>query len=149
MTYYAQWRENIKSYKVMWDANGGNELSKTSEELPYGTAIVQPTTPTRDSTDTTAYTFTGWNTEKNGTGTAWTEGATVTDNVTYYAQWTAGVQKYTVGWDANGGDALVMADTTTNGQTDYGTVIVPPADPTRAETAKATYDFLGWNTQTV
>ena len=60
--YYAQWRENIKSYKVMWDANGGNELSRTSEELPYGTAIVQPTTPTRDSTDTTAYTFTGLNT---------------------------------------------------------------------------------------
>ena len=88
----------------MWDANGGNELSRTSEELPYGTAIVQPTTPTRDSTDTTAYTFTGWNTEKNGTGTAWTEGATVTGHVTYYAQWKAENRVYSITYYSEGGE---------------------------------------------
>ena len=152
MTFYAQFKRTPAKYTVTWDANGGDALvmadTTTNGQTDHGTVIVPPADPTKASTAAENYTFNGWNTKPDSTGTAWTEGATVTDNVTYYAQWTAGVQKYTVGWDANGGDALVMADTTTNGQTDYGTVIVPPADPTRAETAKATYDFLGWNTQT-
>ena len=152
MTFYAQFKRTPAKYTVTWDANGGDALvmadTTTNGQTDHGTVIVPPADPTKASTAAENYTFNGWNTKPDGTGTAWTEGATVTDNVTYYAQWTAGVQKYTVGWDANGGDALVMADTTTNGQTDYGTVIVPPADTTRAETAKATYDFLGWNTQT-
>ena len=132
VTYYAQWRENIKSYKVMWDANGGNELSKTSEELPYGTAIVQPTTPTRDSTDTTTYTFTGWNTEKNGTGTAWTEGATVTDNVTYYAQWKAENRVYSITYYSEGGE-----HSNPNTYT-YGTAV------TLQDAKRTGYTFDGW-----
>ena len=132
VTYYAQWRENIKSYKVMWDANGGNELSRTSEELPYGTAIVQPTTPTRDSTDTTAYTFTGWNTEKNGTGTAWTEGATVTDNVTYYAQWKAENRVYSITYYSEGGK-----HSNPNTYT-YGTAV------TLQDAKRTGYTFDGW-----
>ena len=132
VTYYAQWRENIKSYKVMWDANGGNELSKTSEELPYGTAIVQPTTPTRDSTDTTAYTFTGWNTEKNGTGTAWTNSTTVTGHVTYYAQWKAENRVYSITYYSEGGE-----HSNPNTYT-YGTAV------TLQDAKRTGYTFDGW-----
>ena len=50
------------------------------------------------------YTFAGWNTAANGTGTAYAPGATftITANTTLYAQWTA-LPTYTVTYDANGG----------------------------------------------
>jgi len=53
-----------------------------------------PTALTLNTFTRTGYTFSGWNTAANGTGTAYADGATYSFNadITLYAQWT--VQTY-------------------------------------------------------
>ena len=82
-TLTANWTPN--TYYVYYDANGGsNAPSTTSFEFNSGTGI-SSSTPTR-----TGYTFTGWNTAANGTGTAFSPGQAVPngwESFTLYAQW--------------------------------------------------------------
>ena len=59
-----------------------------------------PADPTR-----TGYTFAGWNTAANGSGTAFTSATLVTADVTVYAQWTAIPVTWTVSFDSQGGSA--------------------------------------------
>ena len=98
------------TYTVNFDANGG-EGAMTSQTLTYG--------KTSESLKANAftkpgYTFAGWNTAADGTGTAYTNRQTTpnvtTENggaVTLYAQWTA--NRYTVKFDGNGAEGT-MAD---------------------------------------
>ena len=98
------------TYTVNFDANGG-EGATTSQTLTYG--------KTSESLKANAftkpgYTFAGWNTAADGTGTAYTNRQTTpnvtTENggaVTLYAQWTA--NSYTVKFDGNGAEGT-MAD---------------------------------------
>ena len=82
-------------------------------------------TPTALTTNTftrTGYTFTGWNTAANGSGTAYAAGATFTmgaANVTLYAQWT--INSYTVTYSGNG-----SIGGTQSGISVGGSAITPP-----------------------
>ena len=144
--YYAEWVPI--TFTVDWIVDGTSIGTST---VQYGQAIrnwQRPNDhPTKAEDKTGTYEFTGWNTKEDGTGIQYDYNMRVKVGMTFYAQFKRTPAKYTVTWDANGGDALVMADTTTNGQTDYGTVIVPPADPTKASTAAENYTFNGWNTK--
>ena len=91
-------------------------------------------TPTR-----TGYTFGGWNTKSDGTGTNYAAGASFkpTAATTLYAQWT--INQYTV--------QFVNADGTVlqTGKWDYNaTPIYSGTTPTKAATAQHTYTFNGW-----
>lgn len=70
---------------VTFDKNGGNtESNPTTIAVVTGeTAGTLPSAPTRSG-----YSFTGWNTAADGTGTAFTTTTTVNANITVYAQWT-------------------------------------------------------------
>ncbi|MGH7174954.1 MAG: InlB B-repeat-containing protein, partial [Minisyncoccia bacterium] len=59
----------------------------------------------------TGYTFTGWNTAANGSGTAYTNSQSITiyAGVTLYAQWT--INSYTVTFNANGGTGSMSNET--------------------------------------
>lgn len=66
-----------------------------------GTQTVKPNEATALTANTFTradYDFTGWNTAKDGTGTAYGDKANITtnENVTLYAQWT--LHKYHVRW---------------------------------------------------
>jgi len=78
----------VASFAVAFDANGGAGVSPTSEAMTYGAPVTAPTTlPTRSG-----YVLTGWNTEADGSGTAYTLGTTPVTafaSFTLYAQWTA------------------------------------------------------------
>lgn len=83
----------------------------TGGKYLYGTA--KPGTATTTATDNqftrTGYTFTGWNTKADGTGTAYHAGATIaypaeSKTLTLYAQWK--VSSHTVTFDSNGGSAV-------------------------------------------
>lgn len=76
----------ITSYTVTFDKNGGGtEADPTTKTVVSGGNVgTLPTAPTRSG-----YTFIGWNTAANGTGTAFTAATAVTANITVYAQWTA------------------------------------------------------------
>jgi uncharacterized repeat protein (TIGR02543 family) len=78
---YAQW---AAIYTVSFMLNDG-----TNATLPAKT-VIEPATAIADFPGDPArsgYTFTGWNTEANGTGSAFDAAATVNSNITVYAQW--------------------------------------------------------------
>lgn len=84
----------------------------------------------------TGYTFTGWNTSPDGTGTAYRPNATIqfaAQNITLYAQWK--VRSYSVNFDSNGGSAVASQSVR------YGSKATQPANPTRAG-----HTFQGWYT---
>lgn len=72
------------TYKVTFDKNGGDTEADpaTKEVIQDGNVGTLPTAPTRSG-----YTFNGWNTQANGSGTALTAAIEVTGSITVYAQW--------------------------------------------------------------
>ena len=76
-----------QTYTVTYNANGGTG-TMTDSNSPYNAGSTV-TTMTNTFTNI-GYTFAGWNTVGNGSGTAYAEGATFTINedITLYAQWT-------------------------------------------------------------
>lgn len=120
------------NYKVAYNANGGTGSAKT-QNATYGKNL---TLNNGANFNRTGYILTGWNTKKDGTGTAYTLGQTTknlttTDGgtVTLYAQWTTST--LTVQYDANGGrddrnapqNILFYID-----KWSYGTAAKDPAD---------------------
>ena len=130
------------TYTVEFDANGGSG-SMSSKTYTYGTSYTLPAnTFTR-----TGYTFTGWNTKSSGSGTSYSDEATVknltsTDGgtVTLYAQWKANTYTVTYEPNADGDDVTGMPDDTDLTYDTEGTV--PDDEPERRG-----YDFTGWNTE--
>ncbi len=123
------------TYTVKYDANGGtgapsNQTKKQGESLTISTAK-----PTK-----TGYTFTSWNTKKDGTGTKYDIGASYTtdSDVTLYAQYKENTITYTVKYDANGGTGAPSNQTKTKG-TD---LVLSDIKPT-----KEGYIFVNWNTK--
>ena len=118
---------------VTFNANGGT-----------GTMANQTTnTPTALTTNAftrTGYTFSGWNTAANGSGTAYANGATYpfTANVTLYAQWT--INQYTLTYNGNGNTGGTAPSPVTQ---DYNTTVAAAAPGTLVRSG---YTFTGWNT---
>lgn len=84
-------------------ATGGKYLNNTAKP---GTTT---TTASASQFTRTGYTFTGWNTKADGTGTAYNAGAAIAypaegKTLTLYAQWK--VSSHTVTFDANGGSTV-------------------------------------------
>ncbi len=119
---------NAATYTVTYDAEGGT-VSPPSKIVTYNAAYGTLETPTRNG-----YTFAGWWTDDNGTGTQVTEMTTVTKtaNHTIYAKWTANT--YTVNYDAEGGTVSPSSKIVTFGSA-YGAL----TSPTRNG-----YAFAGW-----
>ena len=89
------------------------------------------------------YTFNGWNTEADGSGVKYADGASVrnlastaNDTVTLYAQWTANT--YIVEFDSNGGSGSMQAQTFT-----YDVAQNLPVNGF----TKGSDPFIGWNTK--
>ena len=78
------------TYSVSYLANGGTG-AQTDSGLSAGAQYTVKSNTAAGITRA-GYTFTGWNTQENGEGTAYAAGSTipVTGNVTLYAQWREG-----------------------------------------------------------
>ena len=90
------------------------------------------------------YSFAGWNTLADGTGTAYAVGSTfsIVGNMVLYAQWTP-LPTYTVTYSGNGNTGGIAP---VDGSSPYysgSTVIVSGA----MTLTKTNYLFVGWNTQ--
>ncbi len=123
-TLYAKW---INTCTVTLNANGGT-VNTSQVEIPYDTALGELPVPTR-----TGYTFTGWNTSVNGSGTTFTANTNITTDVALYAQWL--ITTYTVTFDANGGE-INESDKVI--KVEYGHTIIFPA------VSYTGYIFAGW-----
>ena len=116
---------------VDFDANDGEGTMTTWTGKPNTSFDLPKNTFTREN-----YTFTGWNTKADGTGTSYADKATVnfSENTTLYAQWT---QNPVITFDANDGKGTM------------GTQTVKPNEAialTANTFTRADYDFAGWNT---
>jgi len=131
VTLYAHW--TVITYTVAYNANNGSG-APSSQTKTYGvTLTLSSTKPTR-----TGYTFSGWNTKDDGSGTSYAAGANYTANAaaTLYAQWT--IITYTVSYNANGGSGAPSSQTKTYGKT----LTLSSTKPTRSG-----YEFWHWNTK--
>lgn len=87
----------VETYQVLYVANADDAdgtVTDTKYYITGGEAMVLQNMFTRPG-----YEFTGWNTEKNGTGTPYAAGSAITiknTNVTLYAQWRSTAASYRV-----------------------------------------------------
>ena len=85
LTLYAQWTAN--TYTVSFDGNGSTSGTTASMQVTYGEAAKALTANgfVRDD-----YSFAGWNTAADGSGTSYADGAEISDltaDLVLYAQW--------------------------------------------------------------
>ena len=131
-TLYAQWTQNPV---ITFDANGGKGTMGTQTVKPNEATALTANRFTRAD-----YDFAGWNTAKDGTGTAYADKTNITtnENVTLYAQWT--LHKYHVRWLNWDGSVLQKGDYTIKDTVSYDGGI-----PERPEDDGFTYKFRGWD----
>ena len=127
-------------YTIAFNGNGATSGSVESMDCGYNISYTLP----QNAFKKTNYTFAGWNTKADGSGTKYANLASVksltsTNNrtVTLYAQWEA--NKYNIKFNANGGTGTMSAMSNCKYDTSYKLT---------ANTFKRTgCTFAGWNTK--
>lgn len=117
--YYAQWTLNDSTnIEVTYDANISGVTAKTYAEIKGNEHPAKASSFSR-----AGYTFTGWNTAADGTGTAYAVGDKIpsTKSITVYAQWTLNAPTVSVTGNAtkqyDGGNVTLTAATPVSGVT--------------------------------
>ena len=89
------YHQDVPEYTVTFDKNKGNGSTEVTEEMdPQKIPVGETTGLTPNKFAREGYTFSGWNTQADGSGTSYTDGQEVTniaakgENVVLYAQWT-------------------------------------------------------------
>lgn len=130
VTYTAQFSDSLNTYNITYNLNSGTNAPGNPSSYTYGTAV-----PLADPTRT-GYTFGGWFTNSDFSGTAVTEiPADATEAKTFYAKWTA--NKYDVTFDLNYEGAVTPESKTVTYDGTYGELPTPK---------RSGYKFLGWFT---
>ena len=127
-----QLKIEIQQYTITYNANGGSG-APSSQNKKHGESItLSNVKPTK-----TGYTFTGWNTNSDGSGTGYSVGSTYSNDsdITLYAQWQ--INTYTITYNANGGSGAPSNQTKKYGES----ITLSSTKPTRVG-----YTFTGWNT---
>ncbi len=137
LTLYATWNIN---YSISYDANGSTSGTAPASQ----TGLAGPATVSANTglLAKTGFSFGGWNTLANGSGTNYAAGASITSssNVQLYAVWSV-LPTFTITYDDNGataGSAAISAQSIS-----AATVL----DNNSGAMSKTGYVFAGWNTQ--
>ena len=132
LTLHAKWTANPNTVTFKSNYSGGS--ADTTQSITSDVA----TNLTSNPFTRTGYTFAGWTTNADGTGTSYTnsQSVTLTAGLTLHAKWTAGNNVVT--YDSRGGTTVA------NGAFATGESIASaPTAPTRTG-----YTFDGWSTST-
>ncbi|MEE0706819.1 MAG: InlB B-repeat-containing protein, partial [Adlercreutzia sp.] len=155
MTLYAQWVDEVR---VTYDANGGKGTQAATTTGKGQQAVLAGAGTDQGGFTRDKYTFTGWNTEPDGSGTAYEAGQTITveGNMMLYAQWVNTPQPITLTFRSNApvgeinydntqpnaGDPNIRTEYVVEGQMSYTSFNLPIN-----RYARINYTFAGWNTQ--
>ncbi|MBO5632267.1 MAG: InlB B-repeat-containing protein [Aeriscardovia sp.] len=134
MTVYAQWKKNPDE-QVIYEGNGATSGSTATQTQVEGLTV----NLSQNGFTRPGYTFTGWNTEADGSGTSYQPGTvyTVPGHTTYlYAQWKP--DQGTISYNANGGTGTTASQT---GNVDSSTSVAQNGF------TRPGYTFTGWNTE--
>ncbi len=127
----ASWK--VKVYTVTYNANGGKN-TPDSQSKEYGRSItLRSDIPSREH-----YSFTGWYTAPDSSGTKYEPGTSYSANADLYlfAGWKG--EEYTVNFNVNGGEGTIASQTKVHGTTLTLTSVTPE---------KTGHTFVEWNTK--
>ena len=135
--FYAKWIAN--KYSIVFKGNGSNSgAMSTVSGCKYGDSY----TLKANAFKRTGYTFAGWNTEADGSGTAYADKATVSDlsfdngsTVILYAQWQP--ISYTIIYELNSTDS-------TNHEFNPSEYTIADETITLQDASRRGYTFMGW-----
>ena len=132
ITLYARWTAN--SNTVTFNSNYTGGASDTTQSITSDVA----TNLTLHSFSRTGYTFAGWTTNADSSGTSYTDtqSVTLTAGLTLYVRWTANSNTVTFKSNYTGG----ASDTTQSITTDVATNLTLPSF------SRTGYTFAGWTT---
>jgi uncharacterized repeat protein (TIGR02543 family) len=141
---YAKW--TAINYTFTYNSNSadsGTVPTETSKQITQ-TATVKANT---GSLALAGYTFSGWNTASDGTGTNYLSGSLFTvgsSNVTLYAKWSANT--YTITYNTNGGTGNAQRSSTNVSSDTYTTGGSSVVFPGIGTLERIGFTFGGWNT---
>gem|GEM_PF-1819986 len=138
LTVYAQWVPH--SFTVTFDRNDGTTSASPQTitvTRPATTVGTLPASPTRSD-----YSFGGWNTAADESGTSFTASTTVNADITVYAKWVL-LSRSTVSFNRNNDD---FDGTEANPQTLTVTEPATTVGQLPAEPKRANHKFAGWFT---
>lgn len=127
--------------RVTYNGNGSTGGTAPTDATFYATNATV-TAATQGTLVRTGYTFNGWNTAANGTGTARAAGSDFAMGLTaltLFAQWTG--NPYTLTYDGNGNTGGTVPDGATHAA---GSAVT--ADNNTGSLTRTDHAFLGWNT---
>jgi len=132
------WIGAPNTYKVTFSVNGGDGTAPASQTVNAGSSI---TLPNGSALTKSGYSFEGWNTKNDGTGTHYNAGASYkpASNVMLYAEWKE-ITAFTVTFNANGGSGTAPESITA----DSGSTVTLPSN---SGIKRSGYAFDGWNTK--
>ena len=136
--------KGLPTYTVSYSGNGNDSGEIPVDKQNYLTGTQAIIAANSGNLMKTGFTFSGWNTKADGTGTTYAIGATFaigSADVSLYAKWVPEtVVNYTVTFNENGGAAAVNPDK----------VVVKSGDAVGSmptEPSKTGHTFSGWNTK--
>ncbi len=138
---YAQWSP---TYKVTYDGNVNTGGTVPVDENRYLTGASVTVLGNTGSLEKTGYSFVGWNTAANGSGTDRAIGsifALGSGNVVLYAKWTA-LPTYTVTYNGNGNTGGVVPIDANRYWTGLSVTVLGKI----GSLEKTGHAFAGWNT---
>ncbi len=144
ITLYAKWTATPITYVVIFNSNGGSDVS--SQTLTGGQKATKPADPTKTAIVSEGYFFAGWYTSTDDGRTlsvsVFDFDTPITADTTLYAKWTSSAFTYTVSFNAKNGSSIT-SQTVTGGQK-----VTRPDAPTKAAIVSETYSFEDWYTST-
>ena len=134
------------AYTVTYDANGATSGTVPTDSTSYDANASVTVLGNTGNLVKTDYTFAGWNTAADGTGTDYAADATftITADTTLYAKWTANAATtYSVTYDANGATGGTVPTDSTSYDANASVTVLGNT----GNLVKTDYTFAGWNTK--
>lgn len=123
VTLYAQWGDKASTVSVTYHSNFGTDVAQSAAAVANNSKITVEAYNALNLPERTGYSFVGWTTEANGSGTKFSAGDSArVDNGSndLYAQWEINQYNYTVEYYI---DNVKNDSMTETGKADFGTVI--------------------------